>query len=181
MSEPEVDEGATEKYTPLLQALLPQGLAWTRDPAALLTKLLSGLGATFDRVDRQALQLIEEADPRTTSDLLVDWERVAGLPGVDPVPGTLGGRRLALVARLVARGRQDEAYFVELAASLGYSATIERFRPFVAGSLVGDSLTQGTWVFVWDVVTSTGDTDSQLESLIRRNAPAHTLVRFRYS
>lgn len=43
-----------------------------------------------------------------------------------------------------------QAYFIELASVLGYTVTIETFRPFRAGaSRAGDLLTNGAWVFTW--------------------------------
>ena len=69
-----------EQYRQALQSLLPPGPAFTREPNALLTKLLDALAQELYRADLRAAQLIDEAFPDTTTELLPDWERVAGLP-----------------------------------------------------------------------------------------------------
>ncbi|MNJ39675.1 hypothetical protein D3C77_345530 [compost metagenome] len=134
--------------------------------------------------------------------MLADWERVAGLP--DKCAGTLEstvqGRRNALLAKLTATGGQSKAYFIAIAAALGYEITIEEFRPFRAGrSTAGDVLTNGDWMFTWRVrapeVTvipfragrsAAGEQlrawgNDTLECKIRQRSPAHTVVLFAYA
>ncbi len=83
--------------------------------------MASGVEAAF-------AALIDEADPRTTSLLLADWERVAGLP--DACELAFGGeqsesqRRQALVARLLSQGGLSRAYYLDVIEALGYTATI---------------------------------------------------------
>jgi uncharacterized protein YmfQ (DUF2313 family) len=67
-------------YLQQLQALLPRGLAWPRAVDAHLTKLLSAFSLEFARVDQRVDDLLDEADPRSTLELLPEWERMAGLP-----------------------------------------------------------------------------------------------------
>lgn len=69
-----------EQYQSQLLELLPLGAVWPRDLDTGLAKLLLAKADEFARVDGRADQLIEEADPRTTSEMLSDWERVVGLP-----------------------------------------------------------------------------------------------------
>ncbi len=117
-------------YLAHLQALLPPGRALTREPNAVLTSVLAALAEEFSRVDARAAQLLEELDPRTTTELLADWERVAALPDACIVATqTTGERRDALLARLTARGGQSRQYFIDTAQRLGF---------------VGRSLTTGT-------------------------------------
>lgn len=127
-------------YTRQLQALLPPGAAWPREPEAALTQLLGGLAEEFARVDARAADLVDEADPRTTDELLADWERVAGLP--DPCAGpavTVGLRRSALLARLTARGGASRTYFQDLIGALGYpGAIVEDFQPTIADLACAD-------------------------------------------
>lgn len=152
-------------YRTQLQALLPQGAAWPRAATALWTKLLDAIAEEFARIDGRALQLIDEADPRTTAEMLADWERVAGLP--DSCSGLLAdtqqGRRNELVSKLVGQGGQSRTYFIEVAAALGFSIEIEEFRPFRVGqATAGQALTNGDWRFAWRV-----------------RAPTVTVMRFR--
>lgn len=170
-----------DAYLTQAQHLLPPGRAWTRAPGRVLTRLLSAISYEFSRVHRRARRLLEEMDPRTTRELLTDWERVTGLPACT-TPTTIEGRRAAVHAKLLGgAGLQDKAFFAELAAALGYTIEIrDRLAPFTCVSPCTDALYQGTWVFVWEVVTSSGDHDELLECVMREHAPSHTHVVFTY-
>jgi len=188
-------------YLEQLQALLPAGPAWPRDAKTSITKLLGALAAELSRVDGRAWQLVEEADPRTTAELFLDWERVAGLP--DACAEAFGGeqtliqRRAALIGRLTTLGGQSPAYFVGLAAALGYAITITEFSPFLVTSTVDEALYDTAWRFAWQVNAAlntvreftVADTVSdalaawgndQLECVIERLKPAQTTVIFAY-
>ncbi|MFK0090636.1 YmfQ family protein [Pseudomonas sp. NPDC090755] len=192
---------ATEEYREQLQALLPVGPAWDPELAPEVDAILAGMATELARIDGRVVDLVGEMDPATTTELLADWERVAGLP--DKCAGTLEttvqGRRNALLAKLTATGGQSKAYFIALAATLGYTITIEEFRPFRAGlAVAGGALTNGGWMFTWRVrapeVTvipfragrsSAGEQlrawgNDTLECKIRKLAPAHTVVLFSY-
>lgn len=189
-------------YLRQLQALLPPGPAWPKDDAATLTHLLSALAAELARVDGRALTLVEEADPRTVAELFTDWERVAGLP--DACAQAFGGdqtmaqRRAALVGRLTTLGGQSPAYFIGLAAALGYAITITEFRVHTVNDDVEYPLIDESWTFAWQVnaalstlteitVESTVEDplaawgNSLLECVINRLKPAHATVLFSYT
>ena len=189
------------EYREQLKALLPPGQAFPRDPGTTLHDLLDGMSIELARLDVRSEVLPVEANPATTNELLPDWERIAGLP--DKCSGmleqTLQGRKNALLTKLTSTGGQSPAYFIELAASLGYIVTITEYRPFRAGwSRAGDSLTNGDWVFTWLVrapevsVTSfraglsgagerlrTWGNDT-LECKLNQLKPAHTIAIFAY-
>ena len=189
-------------YLQQLQALLPPGPAWAKDDDATLTRLLSSLSAELARVDGRSWQIVEEADPRTTAELFLDWERVAGLP--DSCAVAFGGaqtmpqRRAALVGKLVTLGGQSPAYFIGLAAALGYAITITEFRPFTVGSRVNQPICGSAWSFAWQVNAAlntvrkfkVSDTvadplaawgNALLECVIKHLKPAHTTVLFSYT
>lgn len=191
----------TEQYREHLKALLPPGQAFSRDAGTNLDSLLEGMAAELARLDGRGESLITEANPRTTLEMLPDWERVAGLPDncASALEATLQGRRNALISKLSASGGQSPAYFIEIAAALGYQITIEEFRPFRAGlSSAGGSLTNGDWVHTWRVrapatttipfragLSGAGEplaafgADS-LECKINQLKPAHTQALFAY-
>lgn len=153
------------EYKEQLKLLLPPGQAFPREPGTNIDALLDGLSIELARVDTHGTRLVPEANPLTTSELLADWERAAGLPDkcAGTLEDTLQGRRNALVAKLSSTGGQSPAYFVGVARALGYTISIDEFRPFRAGrSNAGDALTNGDWVFAWRV-----------------NAPAVTIIAFR--
>lgn len=191
-----------EEYTQLLRDLLPPGQAFRRDTGTNLERVLTGMAPEFSRVEARADTLALEANPATTTELLVDWERVTGLP--DNCSGeleeTIQGRRQAVLAKLASVGGQSIPYFIEVARQLGFEITITEFRPFRAGiSRAGDRLTNGPeWPFVWQVnarettiisfragLSAAGEPlrswgNSALECKINQLKPAHTLVIFSY-
>lgn len=140
-------------YRTQLQALLPLGSAWPRSPNTTLTKLLDAFALELERVGDRALQVLEESDPRSTIELLPDWERVCGLPDTCSagLATTIQERRAAVVAKLTAIGGASIAYFTDLAASMGYDIEIEEFRPFITGlsrcgaMLLGDHPVRHQW------------------------------------
>ncbi|HLO61390.1 MAG TPA: putative phage tail protein [Azonexus sp.] len=189
-------------YLRQLQALLPPGPAWPKEDDAWLTRLFGALAAELARVDGRAWQLIEEADPRTTAELFADWEKVAGLPDACAIAfggdQTMAQRRAALVGRLTTLGGQSAAYYIGLAAALGYAVTISEFREHTVNDDVEHPLYGAAWTFVWQVnaalstvsditVESTVEDpiaawgNALLECVIKRLKPAHTTVLFRYS
>lgn len=190
-----------EHYRDQLLALLPQGAAWLTDLESNLARLFHAWGDELARVDLRADELIEEADPRTTNELLPDWERVAGLPdGCTNQVDTLQERRNALLARLTAMGGQTPQYFIDVAAALGYTITITEFTTRRHGQArYGEQYAGEAWAYAWQVnagVTTVvqrrhgqsgyGEPyqdwgNEILECVIRRLAPAHTFVIFAYS
>lgn len=191
--------GALE-YRRQLQALLPSGPAWSREPDAVLTGVLHAVADEFARVDDKAVGLLDEADPRTAYALLPDWERVLGLPdectaGAD----TIAGRQLACYAKLAQLGGQTPAVYVAIAATIGVDIAIHEFDPSVDDYDDSLDISGGKWRFVWRVeVLSTVDYQVarcgsasagdrlvdggslDLECLINRAKPAHTHVVFTY-
>lgn len=131
-------------YLAMLQQLLPRGAAWTREPEAVLTALLTAIADELSCIDAKAADLLRETDPRYALELLADWERNLGLP--DPCTGPLEllqDRRAAVVERIANQGGQSPAYFEATLAARGFpEARVREFLPFVAGRAVaGDRLT----------------------------------------
>lgn len=188
------------EYLAQLQALLPPGAAWRRDEGSALTEFLNALAEELARIDQRIDALLNEADPRTTYELLADWERVAGLPDpCTPADASIEERRLSLVQRLTMLGGASRQYFIDLAASLGYpGATVTEFRPFTCVSECEDSLTQPPdWPHTWQLnLAETRITnmtcvsacnaalrswgDFTIECVVRRLRPAQTHVLFAY-
>lgn len=132
-----------DDYTHGLADLLPTGPAWPRDPADVLWTALGGLMGIFGYFDGRAADLLEiESDPRSTVELLPDWERNFGLP--DDCAATeqlsIADRQTALVQKMTTIGGQSRAFFIEAAARIGYTITISEYSPFMVGvSQVGDT------------------------------------------
>ncbi|MFT4118680.1 YmfQ family protein [Bradyrhizobium sp.] len=189
-----------DQYGEQLDALLPQGLAWPREQDARIRLLTRALAEEFSRVDARGDDLVREANPATTSELLPDWEAAAGLPDDCVSSGqTLQERRAALISKLTEVGGASIPYFIQLAASLGYTITIDEFEPFRAGfSRAGDPLAGENWQYAWRInAPGTTITDFRaslsaageplrkwgnelLECVFSRLKPAHTVLLFGY-
>ncbi|RHW17214.1 DUF2313 domain-containing protein [Sphingomonas gilva] len=191
-------------YHDMLLALLPPGAAWPRDPGSRLGRLLGAEADGLARADIRSLALVEEADPRTALELLPDWERVAGLPDACAgAPDAISERQIALHAKIAERGGQSIPFFTEIAARLGYYVEITEFTSLDAGFLAGDDANGEDWRHTWRVEIFIGADDYRagfaefcagssagdrligfgaldLECLIQRAAPAHTIVLFAY-
>lgn len=171
---------ATE-YTGLLKALLPRGRAWSRE-AGTMPELLAGMAEEAARVDALIESLLSEKDTRYTTDLVAEHEE-----DFDLLPGslTLAERRLALNAALTAIGGQNKAYFIAVAAALGYTITIDEFRPAWCGvAVAGDPCGDQEVLFYWRVNVAY-DADmpysdaADLQIILERYKPAHTILLFR--
>ena len=154
-------------HAELLQALLPASYA----PTGLIEPELAVEGAALDTALGASLDPLRGLIPLAALEWLEDYERVYGLPGDCRQQGLLLQERLALLAiALAERAAINRAYFVWLAAQLGYAVSIEEFDQFKAGFSraggritnyealfsagwrAGLSLAQGApWQYVWVV------------------------------
>ena len=180
--------------------LLPQGRAWRRDSGSNLSALFLALAPAYTRNTEAAAQVLIDASPATTDNLLVEWENSLGLP--DPCTAanpSLQQRRAAVRAKWGARGSLTIPYFIGLAANLGFAITIREFAPFSVDMPCDMPLNGPEWAFVWQVnapqITTfyfsadRSSVDDPLESYdagelvcrIRADAPAETLVLFKFS
>lgn len=204
---------SAEAYAHQLRQLLPRGAAWVMESTDNRWKLLLGLAEELARVHGRSEDLLKEIDPRTALELLPEWEELVGLPDeiVTSIPATVVERRIAIMQKLLARGGQSRAYFIELAAASGFLATIIEYTSSVArvGRFrCGDRLYGVGWSFTWRMNVSLsspalegwastvvwlrtgsgrcgnrlrGWNGPVLQLVIRRAAPAHTTVLFTYS
>jgi uncharacterized protein YmfQ (DUF2313 family) len=146
-----------------------------------------GFADEFARLDGRADDLIEEADPRTTDEMLPDWEGFAGLPDpAIPRPIGLPARRAALQDRLIEIVGQNASDYIDLIARYGYpGATISFDSAFVvgvsgAGDPVGDGGVQFWWIVTITAPIGTVTPIVAVEHAVRRRAPLHTFVTFEY-
>jgi uncharacterized protein YmfQ (DUF2313 family) len=193
-------------HAQMLRQLLPRGAAWDFAPDGTFARLLEALAAEFARIDVRAIELLDEADPRTALETLIDWERVAGLPDAcTGQPDNVRERQIALVQKLTSIAGQTPADFIELAALIGFEIDIEEHRPLRTGFRVGDACKDAAWAFAWSVIVQPFDGAGRpvlaiahfkvgdpvgtrvrgfgsldLECVIRRAAPAHTKIIFAY-
>jgi uncharacterized protein YmfQ (DUF2313 family) len=187
------------EYLAQLAALLPPGPALSRDPDSVLMRLLVAPAAELARVEARGAALLDEADPRGTSELLEDWERVAGLPDpcLGPAP-TIAQRRARLVQQLTQTRGQSPAFFVAVAQQLGAAtASVTEFREHDCEQSCEAPVHGPDWRFAWllnlpsvPVTDSTAEDtcetplrvwgDTTIECVVRGLAPAHTIPLFGY-
>ncbi|MEX3691893.1 YmfQ family protein [Paraburkholderia sp. BR14263] len=140
-------------YLRVLWAHLPRGRVWNRNPDSVQTKVLSGFTPVFERLTARASNLLVDAFPATTYELLAGWESTLGLP--DPCAGdtpSLEQRQFQVVARLTNSGGQSIPFFIAHANALGYEAKVRQFTPFRVGQQhMGCSLGSDDWAHTWQL------------------------------
>jgi len=187
-------------YQQAMLRLLPSGRVWRRDPASTLSAVMLALAPTYTSSTAAAAQVLIDASPATTQNLLVEWENSLGLP--DPCTATnpsIEQRQAAVRAKWGARGALTPAYFIALADALGFAITVTEFSPFAVDMSCDAPLLEPEWAFTWQVnapqiVTfyfsvEDSSVDDPLETYdagelvcrITRDAPAGTLVLFVFS
>lgn len=178
-----------DAYTRQLKALLPPGRLWLLDAGSWISKVLEALAQELAHVAARAVDLLAESDPRTATETLSDWERVLGLPDscIVAIPSTTAERQVAVTQKFVRRGGQTRAYFISLASACGYTATITEWEdhPVMrSGFRCGARCYNTDWAFVWTMhvqpPSGTALSHAELECIITRAAPAHTVVLFTY-
>lgn len=202
---------------PTIIAQTPRGPAWRTDEMAdgdhnsfqhrFWRALADPLADLYAKLWKVALNstgctLIGPEDP--ASDALEDWEREFGLPEpcVADVVFAVERRKLLLRIKIAAEGGQSIAYFICLAATLGYEITIGEFVPFRCGqgrcghTQIGGPNNEVFWeVFVATPVVTyfrcgqgrvgkdplgAFGRARDLECLMNKWKPAHTQIRFHY-
>lgn len=180
--------------------LLPRGRPWATASDATMPQALATLMPTYSRLAARDANLLVDAFPATTDELLPEWQYSLGLP--DPCAGPSPGlqqSRAQVVARLAVGGGQSIPYFITFAANLGYAITITPFTPFRAGvGRAGGAIMGDDWAYAWQVnapnitvtyfragLSAVGEPlatlgNAVLQCEIRRLAPAHTTVLFNF-
>lgn len=190
-------------YVAMLRQLLPPGPAWDPDLEPDIDAVLQGLAPEFARIDARTNDLLNEMDPATMREMLPDFEAAMDLP--DECLGTeqtFDARRKAVIRRLIGSGGQNAAFFIAVAAELGYpnAHVIEYRAPRFGRSRFGNAHF-GTWAAQFFWVLNLGERltggarfgvahfgerfgtnpNNGIECLVQRWMPAHTVVDFIYA
>lgn len=141
-------------FTSALLGLLPRGRVWPKEISSVQAQAASCFAPTFQRIKDTAVDLIADAFPGTTSDLLSEWELTLGLPDACTVPGsqTIAERQRAVAEKISAAGGPQRSYYLQMATQLGLSAIIDEFQEACVGpASVGDFLYGDGWPWSWVV------------------------------
>jgi uncharacterized protein YmfQ (DUF2313 family) len=177
-------------YLGAMQALMPRGRIWSRDAATVQTKVLAGLTASYETQNARANNLLVDGFPKTSNELLPEWEASLGLPSAAAGPApTLLARQTLVVARFIGAGGISIPCFTQYAALLGFPVAIKGHAPFRCGqSRCGQAL--GGPEQMYAVTMSTPAATSTpfgaygpavLQSEIQRLAPPYSVLKFLFS
>jgi uncharacterized protein YmfQ (DUF2313 family) len=174
------DESLIARYGASYLRHLPPGLAITRRAEGNIPALLNALAVEPARVAERVLDLLVEAFPGTTVELIDEWEEALSLPDDCVAPTVYADRIAAIVARFVGTSGHSEDDYRELAESLGYDDALVEFTrvdAFKSGrSKAGDKLWNNHQWTVTITVGTVGDPvrDALLECVFNARRRAHT-------
>lgn len=149
------------------------------------------------------VSILDEADPRTSSEMLAEWFEDWGVPSdcikaiLDPTREMM---RQELIAKITSNQGLTAGFFENLAGVLGYDAKVTTFKEFTCASTCDYALYDERWrnTFVLGISFSEDGNikhfettwavdqplatwgNALLECLIRALAPAHVTVIFMY-
>ena len=167
-----------EDFQRLFEQLSPRGLLWQLLPGSIRHRLHLAWGDELARASQRQDDLLREALPSSTDEMLSDWEATLAL-----VPGagdSLDDRRKAVIAKLLAGGNQSVQFYEELGDVLGHIITIKKFRPRLSGDPHGEVYRSAAWRWGWLVISSLPAQDIEFEALVRSLSPAHIVLAFQY-
>jgi uncharacterized protein YmfQ (DUF2313 family) len=180
------------KHADTLKLLFPLELTGVFDDDIALE------GKQLDDAQASADVLLQEMFADKAYNCLTDWERVCGLAPDAGDP--LQSRRDAVIRKVRELGGLSRDYFIALAASIGWTITIDELQPFMCGwNRCGDDLNIEESQWIWRVnarglayyafragVSCTSErlgrnpSTDRLEELLNDLKPAHTYVIFNY-
>jgi len=179
-----------EAYARQLKQLLPRGLLWQLEPTSWLSRLLLAIADELARIDARGEDLQNEWDPRTALETLPDWERILGI--TPPAGATATERQLAVTAAFVARGGATPEYFTDVAKRLGFVATVTETGLGASTWRMNVDLAASSATYALRTAVARADSAragdrvenrdvAELEAVINRIKPAHTLCLFAYT
>ncbi|MFZ9921987.1 MAG: putative phage tail protein [Candidatus Nanopelagicaceae bacterium] len=188
-------------YKNLLNELIPQGLAWNPNPDSNLQKLISGESIEFARLEEEALRVLREINPYTTTELISEWVDIAlGDHRCEGLSSSAEELKRAILARLISLGGSDRIYFQEVAKAAGFLVKVsDGFQQFRAGrDRCQDRVLANGFAYTWNVRARTNTlsffraglsrasdrliyfSNALLECVMNQVKPAHTSIIFSY-
>ncbi|AGC50753.1 DUF2313 domain-containing protein [Lawsonia intracellularis] len=185
-------------YTELLSKLLP-----IKSYNPLEKRLALSLhveGRILDQAFADCTSVVGGLEPFKNQQWIANWERIYALPGKYFNKKMMYQERIQLlVLAFQERSGISRDWLKRIALLVGYPITISEYRPFRAGSQVGEKLTNTDWLYAFTVHASgniskrfrsgcskTGEQlsvwgNELLESVIEKYKPAHSVAFFAYT
>ncbi len=160
-------------------------------------------GNAFDRLQASANNVLNTIHPKTSGEMIADWERMLGLE-ID-LNKSYAERVNKVIIKLNAIGGLSIPYFIKLAKSIGVEIQIKEFSPLQndlpnVGDIPIQNSPQEQLIFMWRVTVLNGDDniiyfragqstagnrlvefgDRIIEEFFKDLKPAHTYCYFAY-
>lgn len=138
-------------FTNQVMKALPSGPIWNKNPGSDMYQAIMALMQPFVDEHQRAANLLVEAYPATTIELLPAFQASLGLPNscsiADP---TLAQAQQQVVAKFAGTLGSSVAYLIQYAANLGYTITISEFSPWnpVYSDLTGAIMNTANYIQV---------------------------------
>lgn len=189
-------------FAALLRRMQPRGKLWEGPDDTVMAQLRVGQVALMAQFAGRLAALTEsESYPPTSIELLPAWNKAFSLPDPCMAPDpTVEQQQSALAAKIAQNRGLSRASIIAVVAALGYTITIDEFRPARFGEAVfGGTFAGPDWGKTWQVnapefaidyakfgSASFGDYyaswgSTELQCVINRIAPPNTIVIFNYS
>lgn len=132
---------SADDYRQAAQQLLPPGRLFQIQPGSNLDKLLSFFAQEPARIDAAAFNLLNEAHPETTFDMLPEWNAETMLPDdCAPAVQTTQQQRDALIQKLTENDTVTLAFLQAVAAQIGFAVTPVKMHRRLFGNLYGGNV-----------------------------------------
>lgn len=165
-----------DEYYQQFLKLLPRGPLWRDLP--MFKSLFMPLAAGFEYIESRLQNLIKESRALTAVETLEDKEAEWGLP--DPCTGqlaTIYERQIALWQKMTDTGGQRRIDYIQIAARLGYTITIEELKPTTTKSRVSARISSND---EWSII-KVNILSAQNETYFKQRATTKSRVSARIS
>jgi uncharacterized protein YmfQ (DUF2313 family) len=175
-----------ELYREQFLALLPPGRIWPQHPESSFQQLVLALAQRLAAAHEALLRIFaRDLYPRTTVDLIAEWEAACGLPDeCTPPPQTLQERQGRVVAVLTVQPNSTLEHLRLVAEALGYPGVLlTETGPYE----ITVETPNPRWTYFRTGASRCGDLlgslarAEDLECVLRRQKPAHLSLVFDYS
>lgn len=156
---------------------------FTNEQDSVMVQTIAPFMLSHERLYHRAEELFVDIFPKSTEELLPEWENSLGLPDacLGPNP-SIAARQTSVVARLAGRGGQNIPYFTSLAVNLGYTnAYIQEFGPFLADIHGADqwAIMDNFYPYAWMLIAqSIPYADAVIVCELQNLRPANTELYF---